>query len=430
MASLKLGVARRIITPNIGGQLYGYRLDVFSKKINDDLTATAFYFEQDETRALMLSATVCLIRTNLAEDILAKLEERFNIPKQNIMLNATHTHSGPNTAGETGWGDIDNAYCNSIFIPMIFEAVAEAIENTQPVKMAVSQGESLVGINRREVSKATAKIILGQNPDGPFDPKMTIVSFADENGKTVANMIHYGCHGTAAGMNTEITRDWSGLMTDAVEKQTDAITAFFNGPEGDVGPRISNGKTVGDLSYVYELGEKAAADAVKLAEKLADYRDVQLKTSFKLLEIPLKKRMSLDEALAGIERYKDQTINVGKMAKDNLTAVVESYNTDFKDEPSRKVAQTVIALGDVLFASTPYETFSKIGLAISDAFPDKKILTLSNTNGSEGYFITDDAKPLGGYEVSMFLYGHIQQFCDNADIALAEETIKHIKEMF
>lgn len=430
MESLKLGVARRIITPNIGGQLYGYRPDVFSKKINDDLTVTAFYFKQNDTEALMISATVCLIRTSLAEDILLKLEERFKIPKQSIMLNATHTHSGPNTAGETGWGDIDTAYCDGIFVPMIFEAVAEAVDNTQPVKMAVSEGKSLVGINRRELSKISGKILLGQNPDGPFDPKMTVISFADENGKTVANIIHYGCHGTAAGTNTEITRDWSGLMTDAVEEKTGAITAFFNGPEGDVGPRISNGRTVGDLSYVYELGEKAAADAVKLAEKLADYGDVQLKTSFKLLEIPLKKRMPKDEALEALKKYEGQTINVGKMAKDNLLAVVESYNTDFKDEPSRKVAQTVIALGDVVLASTPYETFSEIGLAINNAFPDKKVLTLSNTNGSEGYFITEDAKPSGGYEVSMFLYGHIQQFCDNADIALANETINHIKEKF
>lgn len=430
MESLKLGVARRIITPNIGGQLYGYRPDVFSKKINDDLTVTAFYFKQGETEALLISATVCLIRTSLAEDILLKLEERFKIPKQSIMLNATHTHSGPNTAGETGWGDIDTAYCDGIFIPMIFEAVAEAKAKTTSVKMGVAEMDSLIGINRRELSKISGKILLGQNPDGPFDPKMTVISFADENGKTVANIIHYGCHGTAAGTNTEITRDWSGIMTDAVEAESGAVTAFFNGPEGDVGPRISNGRTVGDLSYVYELGEKAAADAVAAFEKIADYRETDLKTSFKELDIPLKKRMPKDEALEALKKYEGQTINVGKMAKDNLLAVVESYNTDFKDEPSRKVAQTVIALGDVVLASTPYETFSEIGLAINNAFPDKKVLTLSNTNGSEGYFITEDAKPSGGYEVSMFLYGHIQQFCDNADIALANETINHIKEKF
>lgn len=429
MDSLNLGVARRIITPPIGGQLYGYRPDIFSKSVNDNLTVTVFYFEQGETKALMISAEVCIIQTKLAEDILSAIEEKFGVSRQCIMLSATHTHSGPNTAGETGWGDIDKKYCDEIFVPMILEAVAEAKSKTTPVKMGVAEMQSLVGINRREKSKVTGKILLGQDPDGSFDPKMTILSFADLNGKVVANMIHYGCHGTAAGQNVEITRDWSGIMIDAVEEKSGAVTAFFNGPEGDVGPRISNGRTVGDLSYVLELGEKAAADAVEIFEKIKNYNEVELKTSFKELEIPLKKRMPKNEALEKLETYKNQTINVGKMAKDNLLEIIESYDNGFIDEPCRKMPQTIVKLGDVVFASSPYETFSKIGLDINKAFDNLSVLSLSNTNGGEGYFITDDAKPLGGYEVSMYLYGHIQQFCDDASTTLSDATIKHIKEM-
>ena len=119
MEKFCLGVAREIITPEIGGQLYGYRPDVFSESVEDDLTATAYYFRQGDRQALMLSLTVCLIRTQLAAEILGLIEERFSIPRGNCMLNATHTHSGPNTAGETGWGDIDRTYCDKIFIPKI-----------------------------------------------------------------------------------------------------------------------------------------------------------------------------------------------------------------------------------------------------------------------------------------------------------------------
>lgn len=312
---------------------------------------------------------------------------------------------------------------------MILEAVAEAKAKTTPVKMGVAEMDSLIGINRRQFKPDTGKIILGQDPDGVFDPKLTVISFTDGDGKPVANIIHYGCHGTAAGVNHEITRDWSGIMTDAVEAESGAVTAFFNGTEGDVGPRISNGSTVGDISYVRELGEKAAVDAVAAFEKIADYRETDLKTSFKELDIPLKKRMPKDEALEALKKYEGQTINLGKMAKDNLSAIVESYNTDFIDEPSRKMPQTVVKLGNIVFASSPYEAFAQIGLDVNSAFEDLTVLFLSNTNGSEGYFITDDAKPLGGYEVSMYLYGHLQQFCDGASKALSDETVKHIKEM-
>jgi hypothetical protein len=86
-------------------------------------------------------------------------------------------------------------------------------------------------------------------------------------------MVHYGMHGTCAGSNYEISRDWSGVMCDMLEKDSKAITAFVTGPEGDVGPRLSNGRTTGnrDITYVYEIGNKAALDAVKIYKSIRVY---------------------------------------------------------------------------------------------------------------------------------------------------------------
>ena len=68
-------------------------------------------------------------------------------------------------------------------------------------------------------------------------------------------------------------------------------------------------------------------------------------------------------------------------------------------------------------------------MRIDKAFKTKSVLPLSNTNGSEGYFITKDAVCRGGYEVNMFLYGRLQQYCDDADYALMQETVTHIQNM-
>jgi len=427
MEKLYLGVARELITPEIGGQLYGYRPDVFSNALEDDLTATAFYFKQGSLRALMVSVTVCLVKTELAQRILSEIQEKFGIPKENCMLSATHTHSGPNTAGTTGWGDIDAAYCEEIFIPRILAAVEKAVGSTQPVKMGIASGSSLVGINRRELDDKN-RVILGQNPWGCFDPRMTVISFMGSDGNA-ANLIHYGAHGTAAGKNREISRDWSGIMTDALEKNTGAMTAFFNGPEGDVGPRISNGKTMGDISYVRELGGAAARDAVEIYNRIFSYTDVKLSVSHKKLAIPLKKRMSPEEAKALLEDYRGQTVNSKGMLRAHLEEVLASYEKGFADEEVCRAEQTLIALGDVVFASFPYELFSEIGMRIDRAVRGKRVLSLSNTNGSEGYFITQDAICRGGYEVTMFLYGHLQSFCEDADFCLMEETVKHIQTM-
>ena len=428
MESLCLGVARENITPEIGGQLYGYRPNIFSESVADELTVTVYYFQQGKTKALMISGTVCLISTELSHSILSLIEQKFHIPRQNCMLCATHTHSGPNTSGQSGWGDIDSEYCEERFVPAILSATEKAIKSVQPVKMGIAHGVSLVGINRRELNENN-NIILGQNPWGPYNPEMTVLSFVDADEKTVANLIHYAAHGTAAGANHEITRDWSGVMIDALEKQSGGITAFFNGPEGDVGPRISNGKTVGNLDYVHEIGELAAKDALAIFGKISSYSDVKLSVSNQKLTIPLKNRMSFEESKTMFERYKNETVNLPGMMRKYFEEVIDSYNNGFVDKKAVEAEQVLIALGDVVFASFAYELFSEIGMRIDRAIKTKSVLSLSNTNGSEGYFITQDAICRGGYEVDMFLYGHLQQITDDADFYLMQETVKHIQNL-
>ena len=424
---LSLGVSCKVITPAVGCQLYGYRPDIMSNAVNDDLTVTAFYFKQNETQALMISATVCLINSDLSDEILSEISSRYGIPKQNCLLHATHTHSGPNVAGTYGWGDIDRDYCSSVFIPRILEAVKDATENVKPVKMAVTYGESLVGINRREL-RVDNRISLGQNPWGPFDPKMTLISFVDTDHKPVANIVHYGAHGTAAGANHEISRDWSGVMTDAITAEFGGITAFFNGPEGDVGPRLTNGKTVGDIGYAMRLGAVAAQDAVRIRKNTTCYTDAELKVSEQILNIPLDPRIPLETAKADYEPIKDKTVNSAGARANYLRTVIKSYEEGYTDLKSLPVSQTVIRIGDVAFIGFSYELFSEIGMRIAKASPVPYALSLSNTNGSSGYFVTEDQICRGGYEIDMFKTAYIQPYSDNADWQVITQTLEHLNK--
>jgi hypothetical protein len=263
---LFLGVSRINITPEVGCNLFGYAPDVIAESVHDDLTATAFYFKSGATEALLISLSICLLHTKLSNEIASLIEEKYNIPKENCIIHCTHTHSGPNVSGMVGWGDIDRKYYNEIFLPNVMQVVSEAKSSPVAVKMAVATGESFIGINRRQLFPDN-RVHLGQNPWGPVDPTMTVISFISAEDKTpVANLIHYGCHGTAAGHATPITRDWSGIMVDRMETETGAFTMYINGAEGDVGPRLSNGKTVGDISLMTELGGVAAGDAVTICK--------------------------------------------------------------------------------------------------------------------------------------------------------------------
>ena len=430
MEKLYLGVSKKIITPEVGCHLYGYTPDLISEKVEDDLTATTFYFRQGERRALMISVTVGSIANELYDRIAAEIERTFAIPPQHCVICATHTHSGPNTCGEVGWGDLDYRYIDNILIPQIVSGVKEAIAARQAVTVGYAVGNSFVGVSRRELTKENVTV-LGQNPHACFDPRMTVLSFKNEAGQIVANMIHYACHGTAAGCNKEISRDWSGVMTDELERVSGAVTAFFNGPEGDIGPRLNGGGTAGGgIRHIYEVGWVGARDAVRIFKTIDDYRPLGLVCGGGDISVGMKERIPCDEAQALFDRIGADSINSELAQRHYAELVLQAYESGKPETESTPLHQSVIALGNLVFVTFPYELFSQIGLRIDDCFADRRVLSLSNANGSMGYFITEEAKCRGGYEVDMFYYsGHDQPYCDNADFELMKKTVNHINEI-
>ncbi len=426
---LKLGVSTKIITPEIGGRLMGYRPDLLSESVNDDLTATAMVFSQGDKKALMLSIAVCVINSQISADIRGKIEKEYGIPAEHCIVHTFHTHSGPCLAGTAGWGDVDTEYLNKIFMPNVMAAVGEAIGNMTEVKMGVSSGMSYVASNRRELTiRNTVK--LGQNPWGPFNPEMTVISFKDESGKNVASMVHYGCHATASGMNKEVTRDWPGVMTDVLAEISEAPAAFFNGPEGDVGPRLTNGSTTGrqKASSAMEIGAVAAQDAVRIYRDIRAYHDVTLDIVSDTIELPLEPLMDYESAKELYEQNKEKTVNLRAKQAEYARQVMELHESGYENKTSIPVKQTIIRLGDVAFVSFPYEMFSEIGMRIARESNIPRTLSLSLTNGSDGYFVTEDQICRGGYEVESFKTAYIQPYADNADWHMVTETLKNLKK--
>ena len=114
--ALLAGVAREIITPKIGGFLFGYNDHQVSHSVHDDLTVTALVLNSGDTTVVLLSAIVCLVQNTLADEIRKKVSKALDIPAEHVILSATHTHSGPRTDGFSKWGSVDSEYCKKIFV--------------------------------------------------------------------------------------------------------------------------------------------------------------------------------------------------------------------------------------------------------------------------------------------------------------------------
>ena len=426
------GAAREITTPEIGTFLYGYIPNNASTCVHDDLSVTALAINQNSTTALLLTAEIGDIQTELCDKLAEKIAKECGIDRKNILISSTHTHSAPNLSGTVGWGDIDTKYYTDIFEPAVIRAAKNAIRNLSPAEIAIGKTECKVGINRRQ-QHPSGEIGLGQNPHGCFDPEMTVVSIRNSETKDgILNLIHYGCHGTSAGRGGEITRDWSGIMIDRVEKETKTLTAFWNGAIGDVGPRLTNGQTTGDIRHTEELGGVAATDAMNAFRAKGGYHAGKLEITNDKVSLPRKEMPAIEDIKAKLDSYvePERLINIDRLEYEHYK---ESYEYLIGGgNPSAEpfeFEQTIISLGDIVFVPFPFEMFSEISIRLKEYSPYPYTLCLSCTNGYNVYLPSQDQLCRGGYEVGCFLFGNLFPLADNTDQNIINENMRILRKM-
>ena len=426
--ALSIGVNRETITPEVGGLLFGYNNHTRSHSVHDDLNVTAITLKSENTSAIIISATVCLIHDSIVEEIRKKVEAATGVSASHIIVSATHTHSGPPTTAFSrfeNFGTIDRDYCDNIFIPKCVKAAVNSAANPVPAKTGISTTHSQTGINRRQLL-ADDKVVLGQNPWGHYDPTMTVISFvSEENNKPIANIVHIGAHCTAAGNNHEITRDWAGVMIDRLEAESGAVTLFLNGTLGDVAPRMANGDSVGDLSHAMELGGLAGIDAVRAFKSIRIYYDEPLRVACGNLSIPFKQPIPFEDIPSMLEKCGEGD----KFKLDSLKRLLDMYESNDFGCENWEFKQIILRIGPVVFVPYPFEVSSEIGLRLRNYSPYAHTLTLSCTNGSHSYLPTQSQLCRGGYEIDSFLWFRPRQLPDNSDQLLIEQNLKLIEAM-
>lgn len=435
---LYAGVGRADITPGLGTCLFGYRPGVEAKEIHDRIRVSAVMFRQDDRALLLISAEIALIENNLDRRLRRLCGDICGIEPWQVVISCTHTHSAPNLSGMSdGWGDLDREYCENIFVPALCSAVEQAAAACVPVSMGVGETESRVGVNRRQMLPSS-RIVFGQNPWGMYDPRMTVLSFVNsKTGEQVVNIVHYGCHGTSAGCNHEVTRDWSGAMLDALEQRYGGMAMFVNGAEGDVGPRISNGLTVGDISYVEELGAVAAADGLRARAAVESHlENAKLKLLCDGISLdfrPLESREVLQDKMDKfLTRFPDPDSleNIERMEYCHLARMLRMHDNGTPPAEKWEYPQTVASIGDIAIVPFPFEMFSAIAMRLDNYSPYRRTLCLSNSNGSNVYLPCREDICRGGYEVATFRFGNGQGLSDDSDTRIIQQDLALVQKLY
>ncbi len=132
---MQIGFASTDITPSIGMEQPGSLGKQFHTRIHDPLCVKAVVIEDEEQSVALVGIDALSVKRSVVQAARAVVEEKTGIPAGNIMVGASHTHSGGPTVGARP-GDFAHAFDRDFCEPRITrQRPIWPIWNTSPARL-------------------------------------------------------------------------------------------------------------------------------------------------------------------------------------------------------------------------------------------------------------------------------------------------------
>lgn len=367
-SNLRAGVAKVDITPDVtkGLPIVGHRRTVF--EIRDPLRAGVLVLDDGETQAAIVTLDTIGAWDEMVLLARQRIEKLTSIPAANIMVTASHNHSGPGFDADSDWG--------KSLIDKLGIAAKNATATMKPVTVGYGEDRIGFGINRRKVIDGRAVVRL--NPDGPNDQRVKVLRFDDGSSLTpLAVIMHAVCHpcfftwgdkGSPPYPNgyPKLSADFPGEAQSFVEMcygdKTSAL--FLQGCAGDIRPNLPG--------YPYRCADEADIQWAGRDLGSAVVRSLA--------------REVTRERLANRESYYAIRVASTKVSLPGRTGRIEAELQAMK-------------IGPYLLLTMPGEPMVEYGFKLENAIEDRAIpIIVGYANGNIGYIATEAAYNVGGYE--------------------------------
>ena len=176
--ALEAGAGRADITAPVGTPLNGYgdRMGRSSTGVHDPLWARALFLDDGTTRLFLVNVDLVAINPELRARVLELAPDV--VPRENIILCATHTHNGQG-------GMTPNLVMRAVsgrFMPEVLESTAIAI--TQAMRQAYdSHRRAAIGYGTAKQTGLTGN---RRFSGGPMDEQIGVIMVEDADGKPIS----------------------------------------------------------------------------------------------------------------------------------------------------------------------------------------------------------------------------------------------------
>ena len=355
-AEFRAAIAVRNVTPDpllpVSGGVGPSR--AASRKLGE-LTVRALVVENDGTRVAICSTDFLGFPGVLCDKVRLQVPE---IEPKNILIAATHNHSGPDCYGfpdRSGKTAADIEYLNGV-CKKLADAINEAVNKLQPANVKIATG------------KARGKIAYNYYADKLYDPRCDVIQFLDSEDKPLATFVNYACHPEVIGSGQGIlSPDFVGPLYDRIEQRAGGTGIFVNGALGGMVTadcRGPEGRDIQTWDECIRIGNLLADEALRIVADAPVEKEPRLFCGSTSVEFPVENQM--------------------------LLAVVKASPLGFQLNEKGTIATqvNVVNLGNAQMLTIPGEALPNIGYYLKRNMHGTHNMLLGLTNDAFGYILT------------------------------------------
>lgn len=355
-AELRAGMATRVVTPDpllpLSG---GIGIPEPSTRKAGELGVRALVMADEDTRVAVVSVDFLGWPMVLGDRARGQVKA---VPRENILIAATHTHSAPDPYafpdpnGNTG---ADLGYLRSVS-DRIAEAIEEAAGRMEPVKVRMASGE----VRGRIAYNAYAEAL--------FDPRCGVIQFLNVQGKVIGTLVNYAVHPEVLGSRRGIcSPDLVGPLYDRLAERGGGTGIFINGALGGMvtaDNRGPDGRDIGTWEECVRIGNQLADEALRLVGDAPVEAGADLECASRVVRFPVE----------------------SPVIRAVLKGSPMGYTTDAQGRVTTRL--NALRLGEARILTIPGEALPNIGAYLKRKMGTRHPFLFGLTNDAFGYLLT------------------------------------------
>ena len=427
---LQAGFGRENITP-MSGSVHLQGGDWRSRISNGMLDyqfVTCIALREGETTVLLYTMDFKVATDNFVDPAKAAVSAATGVPEENVLFNATHTHSA--TAIRYNWDGVE-AY-RTTFNDASVRAAKLALEDLSPAQIYAgsTQTENMTFV--RHYVNAAGEVVLRSSPDvadhyREADQELQLVKLQREaEDKKDILLLSFPTHATFNESGMDLSADFPSPLRDHVEKNADCLVAYFMGAAGNQTPdsKAPNRK---DITDYREYGQKLGDYAIQALPTLTKVEGETIRLKAQSFTANTNKKnvdkLAAAKEVVGISEQFGRNSEEEKqaLAKHGFAQYLEASWTITRAnlDPTMTMELKVMAIGGLSFVLAPYEMFGHNGTEIKEQSPFGNTFIITCAEGSFNYIASSESFDFNAYE----------SYCCYFEQGTAEKLVQTYVEM-